>query len=92
MNSHRSKHFTVLAIAIKRKNKLSAESFPKLLLPAITASRFGGGLTLRILSVNLIAPIVLALGLLYLGQYRDSLIAAELKTLMLQSQLFAGNF
>jgi two-component system sensor histidine kinase ChvG len=52
--------------------------------------RLGGGLTLRILSVNLIAPVVLALGLLYLGQYRDSLIAAELKTLMLQSQLFAG--
>lgn len=52
--------------------------------------RMGGGLTLRILAVNLIAPIVLAAGLLYLGQYRDSLIAAELKTLMLQSQLFAG--
>ena len=52
--------------------------------------RIGGGLTLRILAVNLIAPIILAAGLLYLGQYRDSLIAAELKTLMLQSQLFAG--
>ena len=52
--------------------------------------RVGGGLTLRILSVNLIAPFVLVLGLLYLGQYRDSLIAAELKTLTLQAQLFAG--
>jgi two-component system sensor histidine kinase ChvG len=52
--------------------------------------RIGGGLTLRILSVNLIAPVILAAGLLYLGQYRDSLIAAELKTLTLQSQLFAG--
>jgi two-component system sensor histidine kinase ChvG len=52
--------------------------------------RFGGGLTLRILSVNLIAPVVLVVGLLYLGQYRDSLIAAELKTMTLQAQLFAG--
>ncbi len=52
--------------------------------------RIGGGLTLRILAVNLIAPVILAAGLLYLGQYRDSLIAAELKTMMLQSQLFAG--
>lgn len=52
--------------------------------------RIGGGLTLRILAVNLIAPVVLVVGLLYLGQYRDSLIAAELKTLTLQSQLFAG--
>ncbi len=52
--------------------------------------RFGGGLTLRILAVNLIAPIVLVVGLLYLGQYRDSLIAAEMKTLTLQAQLFAG--
>lgn len=52
--------------------------------------RIGGGLTVRILAVNLIAPIILAVGLLYLGQYRDSLIAAELKTLTLQSQLFAG--
>lgn len=52
--------------------------------------RFGGGLIVRILAVNLIAPVILAAGLLYLGQYRDSLIAAELKTLTLQSQLFAG--
>lgn len=52
--------------------------------------RIGGGLILRILAVNLIAPVVLVIGFLYLGQYRDSLITAELKTLTLQSQLFAG--
>lgn len=55
-----------------------------------TLPRIGGGLILRILAVNLIAPVVLVIGFLYLGQYRDSLIAAELKTLTLQSQLFAG--
>lgn len=57
---------------------------------AMPRASFGGGLILRILAVNLIAPVVLVVGLLYLGQYRDSLIAAELKTLSLQSQLFAG--
>lgn len=79
----------VLAIVTKKKNNLIPDSLPDI-LPTIAAPRFGGGLTLRILSVNLIAPVVLALGLLYLGQYRDSLIAAELKTMTLQSQLFAG--
>lgn len=63
----------------------SAKSRPRSFLP-----RLGGGLTIRILAVNLIAPVMLVMGFLYLGQYRDSLIAAELKTLTLQSQLFAG--
>ena len=81
----------VLAIATKKKINPPPESLrtddddntPR-------RARIGGGLTLRILAVNLIAPVVLVVGLLYLGQYRDSLIAAELKTLTLQSQLFAG--
>jgi len=49
-----------------------------------------GGLTLRILSVNVVAPLLLVLGFLYMGKYRDSLINAELETLRVQSQLFAG--
>lgn len=47
-------------------------------------------MTLRILAVNVVAPLVLALGILYMGQYRDSLIAAELGTLKAQAQLYAG--
>lgn len=79
------------AIATRKKNQPSPdaaaqEDGKKIRRPA----RIGGGLTLRILAVNLIAPVVLVVGLLYLGQYRDSLIAAELKTLTLQAQLFAG--
>ncbi len=49
-----------------------------------------GGLTLRILAVNVVAPLVLVMGLLYMGQYRDSLISAELETIKIQAQLFAG--
>lgn len=77
----------MLDIAIK-KNDPSSEVIRK--TQPLHLPRIGGGLTVRILAVNLIAPIILAAGLLYLGQYRDSLIAAELKTLTLQSQLFAG--
>jgi two-component system sensor histidine kinase ChvG len=47
-------------------------------------------LTLRILTVNVIAPLVLMIGLLFMSQYRDNLIRAELETLKAQSQLFAG--
>ena len=71
--------------AVQKTGKKSLIRFLPRRLP-----RLGGGLTVRILAVNLIAPVILAAGLLYLGQYRDSLIAAELKTLTLQSQLFAG--
>ncbi len=81
----------VLAIATRKKTRQppdSAGSADNYNAPR--RARIGGGLTLRILAVNLIAPVVLVVGLLYLGQYRDSLIAAELKTLSLQSQLFAG--
>lgn len=47
------------------------------------------GLTLRILAVNVIAPLLLVLGLLYLGKYQESLIRAEMETLESQSRLFA---
>ena len=38
----------------------------------------------------MIAPLVLVLGILYTGQYRDSLISADLETLKAHAQLFAG--
>ena len=47
-------------------------------------------LTLRILGVNLIAPLVLVYGFMYMGTYRDNLIRAELETMSLQAQLFSG--
>jgi two-component system sensor histidine kinase ChvG len=74
----------VLGIATKKTDRARG------ILRRFRLPRLGGGLTLRILAVNLIAPVILAVGLLYLGQYRDSLIASELKTLTLQAQLFAG--
>lgn len=47
-------------------------------------------LTLRILAVNLVAPFVLVLGILYMGQYQDNLIRAEMETVKAEAQVFAG--
>lgn len=48
------------------------------------------GLTLRILAVNIIAIMILGLGILYLGQYTESLIEGELTGLRSEAQLFSG--
>ncbi|MGH6946504.1 MAG: sensor N-terminal transmembrane domain-containing protein, partial [Kiloniellales bacterium] len=45
-------------------------------------------LTLRILAINVLVLAIPVLGLLHLGQYRQSLIAAELDALILQGRTF----
>jgi len=47
-------------------------------------------LTRRILAVNLLALAIPVAGLLYLGQYRETLIEAELHALQTQADMFAG--
>ncbi|HTP82799.1 MAG TPA: stimulus-sensing domain-containing protein [Alphaproteobacteria bacterium] len=47
-------------------------------------------LTRRILLLNLMAPVVLVAGLLYLDDYRRSLIASEFADLTTQSEIFAA--
>lgn len=47
-------------------------------------------LTRRILLVNLIAPIILAAGLLYLDRYKQGLIRSELAGLTTQAEMMAG--
>ncbi len=51
--------------------------------------RRAGGLTLRILSVNVLPLLVLVVGMLSLGQYQDNLIQEHLKTLEERAQNFA---
>ena len=48
-------------------------------------------LTLRVLAVNLIAPVLLVLSLLFLDQYEDRLIATELDALRTQGELIAAS-
>ncbi len=47
-------------------------------------------ITRRILAINLLALAILVAGLLYLGTYRHSLIAAELAALEAQAEMFAA--
>ncbi len=47
-------------------------------------------LTRRILAVNVVALGILGGGLLYLGEYRQNLIDAEIKALGIQAQMFAA--
>lgn len=46
-------------------------------------------LTRRILAVNLLAPALLLVGLFYLGEYRRSLVLAELSSLRTHGEIFA---
>lgn len=47
-------------------------------------------LSLRILAVNLAAPVLLVLGLLFLDEYEDTLIATEIEALRTQGELIAA--
>ncbi|MBP5859083.1 sensor histidine kinase [Marivibrio halodurans] len=47
-------------------------------------------LTRRILAVNMIALLIPVLGLLYLGPYREGLIAQEMEALRTQGEIFSG--
>lgn len=47
-------------------------------------------LTRRILLVNLVAPVILAAGLLYLDRYKQGLIRSELAGLTTQAEMMAG--
>ncbi len=47
-------------------------------------------LTVRILAVNIIAIMILGVGFLYLGQYTDSLIEAELESMRTEARFMSG--
>jgi two-component system, OmpR family, sensor histidine kinase ChvG len=47
-------------------------------------------LTRRILAVNVLALALLGMGVLYLGEYQDSLVTANLDSLKTQAEIFAG--
>jgi two-component system, OmpR family, sensor histidine kinase ChvG len=48
-------------------------------------------LSLRIFAVNLAAPVLLVLGLLFLDEYEDTLIATEIEALRTQGELIAAS-
>ena len=76
-----------LLLRLLRRSKNRRETIP--FDPARSSDQMSG-LTLRILAVNIIAIMILGLGILYLGQYTDSLIEGELTGLRSEAQLFSG--
>ncbi len=63
---------------------------PRAATRATASKPFISPLTRRILTVNLLAIGTLVAGLLYLGEYRRSLIDNELKSLNVQAEMFAA--
>lgn len=59
-------------------------------LRALRRRRNRSPLTRRILAVNLIAPVMLLAGLLYLDQYEDALIESDLASLRVQADIIAA--
>jgi two-component system, OmpR family, sensor histidine kinase ChvG len=51
---------------------------------------FSSPLTRRILAVNLLAPVILVIGVMYLDRYKTGLIRAELMGLTTQAEMIAG--
>ena len=47
-------------------------------------------LTAKILSINILALLIVIIGVLYIGRYQENLIDSELEQLTSQTQLFAG--
>lgn len=74
-----------ILLRLMRRKKPGRSGFD----PAAQSDQMSG-LTLRILAVNIIAIMILGLGILYLGQYTDSLIEGELTGLRSEAQLFSG--
>lgn len=58
--------------------------------PRVRSPRAFSPLTARILAVNLIAPMLLLAGLLYLDQYERALVSSELEALRVQADLIAA--
>ncbi|MFA5592902.1 MAG: stimulus-sensing domain-containing protein [Micavibrio sp.] len=85
-NAARVSTFNLLLRLLRRsKNNARPPHFD----PSRTNDQMSG-LTLRILAVNIIAIMILGLGILYLGQYTDSLIEGDLAGLRSEAQLFSG--
>jgi len=56
----------------------------------MNTERLFSRLTLKIFAVNGVALVILAFGLIYLGQYENDLIETELKTLERQARVYSG--
>ncbi len=84
MNEQPDRHEFDDAVDIEEARVLETKSrgFFNLIAP--------GSLTARIALINILGLIILALGILYFNQYRQSLINARVQSLMVQGQIIAA--
>jgi two-component system sensor histidine kinase ChvG len=90
--SKRSTASVTVTAKAEHRPRLSSETTPQgdvRQVPRRRRRRLFSPLTWRILAVNVFALAILVGGLLFLGQYRESLIDAELDLLQTQGRLFA---
>ncbi len=84
-NSTKSKHYTESATATKKSSRWLRTSSHRGEIEQLLDLYWGGkerritGLTLRIIGINIIAVIILVLGVIYLGQYQSTLIESKLE-------------
>src|SRR5690348_18275353 len=78
-------------------NRRDAGPRPKTRAPAMRRLRLGlrlrwrlSPLTRRILTVNVLTLVLLGIGVLYLGEYQDSLVTANIESLKTEAQTFAA--
>jgi two-component system, OmpR family, sensor histidine kinase ChvG len=88
---------TVTATTNPRDAAAAAEPRAKPRAPATPRPRFRARarwhlspLTRRILAVNVLALALLGIGVLYLGEYQDSLVTANIESLKTQAEIFAA--
>jgi len=78
-----------LALSLPRLARRRARTVARA-APRRRHHRLVSPLTRRILYINIAALLVLVAGLLYLGRYQDNLIEAELDSMRIQAEIFAG--
>ena len=88
---------TVTATTDRRDAAAGAGLRPKTRTPAMRRLRFRlrvrwrlSPLTRRVLTVNVLTLALLGVGVLYLGEYQDSLVTANIESLKTQAEIFAA--
>ncbi len=92
-HSTKSKHSTELATVTKKNNRWFRVRSQRGEIEQLFDLYWGGkerritGMTLRIMGVNALAVVILILGVLYLGQYQETLISSKLDRFQTEAML-----
>ena len=76
--------------AVQPADTAKTDATPDIVAVSKRRGRFVSKLTLRVLAINSLALILLVGGVLYLGQYEERLIQAELESVLNEASIIAG--